>query len=125
MYNIYVHLRSLTNKDKKHKMKYQIIGFIATVFLLLSCASEQKKLTDGGFEYTVFPGGGNQAPAENDYVYFHINMMADDTKQFDSRDQGEESMVQLTSQPNDHLITSAMQQVLGNATVGDLSLIHI
>ncbi|GLR15922.1 hypothetical protein GCM10007940_05370 [Portibacter lacus] len=76
-------------------------------------------MTEGGFKYKIIPDGGTQAANDGDYVFFHVNMMADNNEQFNSRTSGQESVIQLKPQPNANIITDAMQELLALSTVGD------
>lgn len=114
-----VHLHTFRINDKNLNMKYSIMAFLAVILMLASCATDSANKTSGGIEYKVFPAGGDQSPSDNDYVFFHVNMMADDRPQFNSRDSGQESVIQLKEQENANLITIAMQEVLKESTVGD------
>ncbi|WP_235296063.1 FKBP-type peptidyl-prolyl cis-trans isomerase [Portibacter marinus] len=101
-------------------MKYQIIAMLSALILVASCATESgEQMTDGGFKYKLINEGEGETPNENDFVFFHVNMMADNNEQFNSRDTGQESMIQLKEQPNANIITQAMQEILATASVGD------
>ncbi|WP_235295484.1 FKBP-type peptidyl-prolyl cis-trans isomerase [Portibacter lacus] len=101
-------------------MKFQVILFSVLAIFLASCATDSsEKMTEGGFKYKIIPDGGTQAANDGDYVFFHVNMMADNNEQFNSRTSGQESVIQLKPQPNANIITDAMQELLALSTVGD------
>jgi FKBP-type peptidyl-prolyl cis-trans isomerase FkpA len=101
-------------------MKLRIIVIIAGIFMLASCAQDAaEEMTSGGFKYKLMSEGGAEKAKDGEYVFFHVNMKADDVEQFNSRTNGQESMIQLKEQPNTNIITGALQEVLMTAAVGD------
>ena len=102
-------------------MKYQIIALLSAILFLASCETDNSgtKKTEGGFEYKLMSEGSDETANENDFVFFHVNMMADENPQFNSRDSGQESVIQLKETPNANIITTAMQEILATSTVGD------
>lgn len=107
-------------------MKLRLLGIFAIAVLLASCTQDIKEeTTTGGFKYKVIPEGGGESAAQDSYVFFHVDMKADDVQQFNSRDNGQESMVQIKEQPNENIITSALQEVLLKTSVGDSAVLMV
>lgn len=107
-------------------MKLRVLTIFAAIFILSSCAQDaSEESTSGGFKYKLMAEGGTEKAKEGEYVFFHVDMKADDMEQFNSRTSGQESMIQLKEQPNTNIITNALQEVLMQTAVGDSVVLMI
>ena len=91
--------------------------FAAGLFAMTSCDSSGngKKTTPYGFEYTLHTDGSGQKPAVGDYMLFHITQRNGDSVMFDSRDMGEEQIMEVTEGAKDNPI----EDMLGLLAEGD------
>jgi FKBP-type peptidyl-prolyl cis-trans isomerase FkpA len=107
-------------------MKLRILVVMAGIFMLASCTQDAaEETTSTGFKYKLMSEGGEEKAKDGEYVFFHVDMKADNTEQFNSRTSGQESMVQLKEQPNTNVITNALQEVLMKSAIGDSLVLMI
>lgn len=92
------------------------------ILLMVSCASEnstKENVTDGGIKYQIIKNGSGDVAKDGDYVFFHVNYLADDKEMFNSRDAGKESSAKIDEASKRDLVTTALQYCLKKAAKGD------
>ncbi len=105
-------------------MKYQIIFSLLALLFLVSCAKNEN-VTKGGFKYKIINEGKGKVASVGDYVAFHVSMLADGVEQFNSRNMGQESMVQIKEDDSSNIINKAMFECLATVKIGDSLELYI
>lgn len=105
-------------------MRLLIISFVAAaIFAMTSCGDtgNGKKTTPYGFEYVLHTDGSGQKAELGDYLLFHITQRNGEEVMFDTRDNGEEQIMEVTEGAKDNPI----EDLIPLLTEGDSATINI